>query len=58
MNPTLKAEDRLTKNQISNIINKTLDDLKERMEKGEIDYNTYVMIFKEMVVLESKLLNK
>jgi len=58
LNPTLKGEDRLTKNQISGIINKTLEDLKERMGNGDIDYDTYVQIFKEMVVLESRLKSK
>lgn len=58
LNPTLKGEDRLTRNQISNIINRTLEDLKERMEKGDMDYHTYVQVFKEMVVLEAKLKSK
>ncbi|MGI6686343.1 MAG: helix-turn-helix domain-containing protein [Bacillota bacterium] len=58
LNPTIKGGEKFTANQISNSINKALEDLKERMEKGDIDYNTYVLIFKEMVVLESRLKNK
>jgi len=58
LNPTIKGENRLTREQISGVINKSLEDLKEKMENGDIDYNTYVLIFKEMVVLEAKLKNK
>lgn len=55
LNPTVKSENVLTRDQISNIINNQLEDLKKRIEKGDIDYITYVQIVREMAVLEEKL---
>lgn len=55
LNPTIKNENDLSKDQVSQMINKQLKTLQEKIDKGDIDHITYVQIVREMVALEEKI---